>query len=131
MEQSILQMGADALATATTGSCGLPVVYRQGDVTISDLDAVVGRTPFRTESSDGASIVSIHRDFLVWAADMVDANGNLFEPKRGDKIDQDDGDGHLYTYEVNAPAGEPAWRYSDSGNKRMRIHAVRTKTTQS
>ena len=55
------------------------------------------------------------RDFIVGKA-LID-----FEPQVGDEIEFLGS-----TYEVLAPSGEPAWRWSDAFHTAYRIHAKHT-----
>lgn len=74
--------------------------------------AVVGRTIFRTTDVDGIWTRIETRDFIVTKEQLPS------EPKVGDEITFL-GD----AYEVLAPNGEPAWRWSDTFHSAYRIHA--------
>ena len=77
--------------------------------------AVVGRTVFRSTDVDGIWTRIETRDFIVGKA-LID-----FEPQVGDEIEFLGS-----TYEVLAPSGEPAWRWSDAFHTAYRIHAKHT-----
>jgi hypothetical protein len=66
------------------------ITYTQGQTTISDLKATIGRTPF--EVMDGEVMIAYEsRDYIVSAADMVDGNGDPVIPASGDTITDADG----------------------------------------
>lgn len=76
------------------------------------LRAVVGRTVFRSTDESGIWTRIETRDFIV-PRDQLPA-----EPQVGDEI------AFLgNTYEVLAPGGESAWRWSDAFHTAYRIHA--------
>ena len=77
--------------------------------------AVVGRTVFRSTDESGIWTRIETRDFIVGKA-LID-----FEPQVGDEIEFLGS-----TYEVLAPSGEPAWRWSDAFHTAYRIHAKHT-----
>lgn len=88
-----------------------PVSYRQGDTT-AQLDATIGRTIFRL-TAPMAGVERIEsRDYLFSADEFP-----FPEPKRGDRITENG-----FIYEVMAPGGEPAWRWSDPDRLAYRIH---------
>ena len=100
-----------------------PVVYRRG-ATETTLQATVGRTLFSTEDAYGRLQHVESRDYLVRAEDLVLAGVKTL-PESGDEImEAEDADGHVY--EVMAPGGEPAWRWSDPYRKTLRIHTKQT-----
>lgn len=77
--------------------------------------AVVGRTVFRSTDESGIWTRIETRDFIVPREQIPS------EPQVGDEI------AFLgQTYEVLAPAGEPAWRWSDAFHTAYRIHAKHT-----
>lgn len=77
--------------------------------------AVVGRTIFRSTDESGIWTRVETRDFII-------PKGALgFEPQVGDEIEFL---GKIY--EVLAPGGEPAWRWSDAFHTAYRIHAKHT-----
>lgn len=75
------------------------------------VNAVPGRTVFRSEDSYGV-VVRVHSVDFIISADALSG-----EPEKGDEI-------HCNgkRYEVLAPNNEPVWRWSGSGNTAMRIH---------
>jgi hypothetical protein len=95
------------------------VVYRRGAES-REVQATVGRTHF--EQADGAG--SIHRtesrDYLVRAADL-DLGAGPILPRAGDQVLETVGAAVL-VYEVNAPGGEPPFRFSDPDRRTLRIH---------
>ena len=81
----------------------------------STIRAVVGRTVFRSADESGIWTRIETRDFIV-AAGALDA-----PPETGDVIRFRGAD-----YEVLAPNGEPAWRWSDPYRTAYRIHTKHT-----
>ena len=77
--------------------------------------AVVGRTVFRSTDVDGILTRIETRDFIVPKELLAS------EPQVGDEIEFLGN-----TYEVLAPSGEPAWRWSDAFQTAYRIHAKNT-----
>ncbi len=73
--------------------------------------AVMGRTSFRAADESGIWTRVEMRDFIV-PSSQLDA-----EPEPGDEIAWN---GRVY--QVLAPAGEPAWVWSDTFNTAYRIH---------
>ncbi len=101
------------------------IVYLRGAERI-DLTGLawVGRTVFsRVSSEAGASIVFGDRDYLVPVADLALDNGDAIEPERHDRIEETAG-GVTRIYDVLAPSGEVAARYSDALRTTWRIHTV-------
>jgi hypothetical protein len=98
-----------------------PVTYTRKAAPDAPIDltgrAWVGRTVFsRIPNAAGATVVFGDRDYLVAVADLP------AEPERGDRIAETI-NGQAVTFEVMAPASEPAWRYSDPARTVYRIHA--------
>lgn len=82
---------------------------------------VPGASLFNVE--DGAGFGSRYRviDFLIEAADLQ-FDGQATLPGAGDELVIDRPDGQ-HVYRVMSPSGgEPEWRFSDSGNSRLRVH---------
>ena len=77
--------------------------------------AVPGRTVFRSVNDVGAWIRIETRDFIVAASALA------APPETGDVIRFRGAD-----YEVLAPNGEPAWRWSDPYRTAYRIHTKHT-----
>lgn len=104
-----------------------PVLYQRGTVQ-AEVAATIGRTEF--EQFDEAGIVHRveSRDFLVRTADLDLGDGPTL-PKAGDHVRETVGS-TVFIYEVNAPSGQPPWRYSDSYRKALRIHTKLIRTEQ-
>jgi hypothetical protein len=96
------------------------VVYRRGSATVT-LDATVGQTTEKNAIENGIEVRVRMRDYLIAAQDLV-LDGEMAEPKRGDRIEDTEG-GVTRTYELMNPgAGEKEWRWSGSTHTRMRVH---------
>ena len=60
------------------------------------------------------------RDFLVRTAEL-DLGAGPILPRAGDQVRETVGTS-VFVYEVNAPGGQPPWRYSDPYRRVLRIH---------
>jgi len=98
------------------------VLYRRGSDE-KEVRATVGKTEF--EQADDAGLIHRveSRDFLVRAADMDLGSGPIL-PRAGDQIRETVGgeETSVFVYEVNAPGGQPPWRYSDPYRRVLRVH---------
>jgi len=115
----LLRTGVEWLSDLMEEQIGITVTYVRGEASF-DVLAVVGQTAFRITRSYGPGVVVRMRDYLIDAADL--ATGGIYPPEVGDRIEETLGsDTHIH--EVLEPGnGEPAWRWSDEFNQRLRIH---------
>ena len=115
----LLEQGASLLDTQRHAYMARPVVYQRGAAQV-ELNATIGRTEF--EQADEAGLIHRieSRDFLVRTAHLDLGEGPAL-PKAGDRVRETVGT-RLFIYEVNAPGGQPPWRYSDPYRKALRIH---------
>ena len=95
------------------------VVYQRG-AEAKEVLATIGRTEF--EQADDAGLIHRveSRDFLVRAADL-DLGAGPILPRAGDQVRETVG-AQVFVYEVNAPGGQPPFRYSDPYRRVLRIH---------
>ena len=95
------------------------VVYQRG-AEAKEVQATIGKTEF--EQADEAGLIhrTESRDFLVRTADL-DIGSGLVLPRAGDQV-RETVDGTVMVYEVNAPGGQPPFRYSDPYRRVLRIH---------
>lgn len=95
------------------------VVYQRGAES-KEVLATIGKTEF--EQADDAGLIHRveSRDFLVRTADM-DLGSGLTLPRAGDQVRETVG-AQVFVYEVNAPGGQPPFRYSDPFRRVLRIH---------
>ncbi len=95
------------------------VVYRRG-AEEKEVQATIGRTEF--EQADDAGLIHRveSRDFLIRAADLDLGSGPTL-PRAGDQMRETVGT-QVFVYEVNAPGGQPPFRYSDPYRRVLRIH---------
>jgi len=97
------------------------VAYVRAEGLSSEITASVlagmGRSFFRVEDEYGLFQRIESRDYLIEVADLAEFG----EPERGDLI-KDMLDGNVEVFEVMAPNGEDAWRFSDQFRKVYRIH---------
>lgn len=84
------------------------------------LPASSGRSEWDESSADAVVHSYDTRDWLVDAADLIDAFGSPQKLRRG-WIVTDSLDGQRY--EIFSPSGDQPWRYSDRDNQRVRIHS--------
>jgi hypothetical protein len=98
---------------------GVSVTYTRG-ATTRTITALEGRTVFSSQLDGGPRIEFGDRDYLIEAADLT-AFG---EPQLGDRITEVIGS-TTRVWEIKTPGtGEPAWRWSDPGHTRYRVHTV-------
>jgi hypothetical protein len=95
------------------------VVYQRG-AEAKEVLATIGRTEF--EQADDAGLIHRveSRDFLVRTADL-DLGAGPILPRAGDQVRETVGT-QVFVYEVNAPGGQPPFRYSDPYRRVLRIH---------
>ena len=112
---SVLRKAIDALRASEERWFGEEIGYVPLGGTSYRVTAVPGRTVFRQQNEYGAFVRTETRDFIVRREQLA------AEPQKGDEI--------AYggrTYEVLAPNGEPAWRWSDPTHTAYRIHTKLT-----
>ena len=95
------------------------VLYRRG-TDEKEVQATIGKTEF--EQADDAGLIHRveSRDFLVQTGDL-DLGAGPILPRAGDQVRETVGTS-VFVYEVNAPGGQPPWRYSDPYRRVLRIH---------
>ena len=95
------------------------VVYQRG-AEAKEVLATIGKTEF--EQADDAGLIHRveSRDFLIRTADLDLGSGPVL-PRAGDQVRETVGT-QVFVYEVNAPGGQPPFRYSDPYRKALRIH---------
>ncbi len=115
----LLEQGAAFLDDQRHRHMSRPVVYRRG-TDEKEVQATIGRTEF--EQADEAGLIHRveSRDFLIRATDL-DLGAGPIQPRAGDQVREMQGSQGL-VYEVNAPGGQPPWRYSDPYRRVMRVH---------
>lgn len=115
---TLLSRGQAYLNSALGQAGGVAVAYTRGENSVTIANAWVGRTAFKQlpHGASKAAVIWGDRDYLIPAADLV-LGGLAVEPARGDRITE----GSL-VFEVIAPGGEPAWRWSDPQRTRYRVH---------
>jgi hypothetical protein len=115
----LLEQGASFLDTQRHTHMARPVVYQRGAAQV-EVSATIGRTEFEQDDEAGLIHRIESRDFLVRTADLDLGEGPTL-PKAGDRVRETVGSS-VFVYEVNAPGGQPPWRYSDPYRKALRIH---------
>jgi len=95
------------------------VVYQRG-AEAKELQATIGKTEFEQADDSGLIHRTESRDFLVRAADL-DLGAGPTLPRAGDQVRETVG-AQVFVYEVNAPGGQPPFRYSDPYRRTLRIH---------
>ena len=88
---------------------------------IVELLATIGRTEFEQVDEFGIVHKLQSRDFLIRAADL-DLGAGPVLPRAGDQVRETVGTS-VFVYEVNAPGGQPPFRYSDPYRRVLRIHS--------
>lgn len=118
----LLDRGAAFLDAQRHQHLSRPVVYRRG-TDEKEVQATIGTTEFeQVDDVGGAGLIHRveSRDFLVRAADLDLGDGPIL-PRAGDQVRETVGMA-AFVYEVNAPGGQPPWRYSDPYRRVLRIH---------
>ncbi len=115
----LLDRGAAFLDAQRHQHLSRSVLYRRG-TDEKEVQATVGKTEF--EQADDAGLIHRveSRDFLVRTADL-DLGAGPILPRAGDQVRETVGMS-VFVYEVNAPGGQPPWRYSDPYRRVLRIH---------
>ena len=115
----LLEQGAAFLDDQRHRHMSRAVVYKRG-ADEKQVQATIGRTEF--EQADEAGLIhrTESRDFLIRAAGLILGTGPI-QPKAGDQVREQVGT-RVLVYEVNAPGGQPLWRYSDPYRRVMRVH---------
>ncbi len=115
----MLEQGAAFLDDQRHRHMSRAVVYKRGS-DAKEVQATVGRTEF--EQADEAGLIhrTESRDFLIRAADL-DLGSGPIQPRAGDQVRETVGT-QVFVYEVNAPGGQPPFRYSDPYRRTLRIH---------
>jgi hypothetical protein len=122
----LLDRGAGYLTRAMVRAGGRSVTYRRDSPADSvTLIAWLGRTAFARSdlAGTGASIIWGDRDYFIPVASLV-LSGVAVEPQTGTGSRKYDRRGAPH-FRSAGPPGEPAWRYSDAGRTRYRIHTKR------
>ncbi len=118
----LLDRGAAFLDTQRHQHLSRPVLYRRG-TDEKEVLATIGKTEF--EQADDAGLIHRveSRDFLVRTADL-DLGAGPILPRAGDQVRETVGGvgESVFVYEVNAPGGQPPFRYSDPYRRVLRIH---------
>lgn len=115
----LMARAAEFIAGKLAANVSRPVTYvREADS--AALDATVGRSSFDVD--DGHGVMRFEtRDYIVRADALVLA-GVQVQPRRGDRVLEQVGDGSTVAYEVVNIAGSPEWRPCDSSRVLIRIH---------
>ena len=115
----LLDRGAAFLDAQRHQHLSRPVLYRRG-TDEKEVHATIGKTEF--EQADDAGLIHRveSRDFLVRTAEL-DLGAGPILPRAGDQVRETVGTA-VFVYEVNAPGGQPPFRYSDPYRRTLRIH---------
>lgn len=110
----MLQAG-NTMLDASFAMVGVPISYTRDSSTLaSGILAKLGSTLFRADNSNGVTIRTESRDFILRASQLPAE----FEPVTGDEIIHDG-----FRYMVSAPNGEPCWRWHTRQNhSQIRVH---------
>jgi hypothetical protein len=128
---NLLKIGAEYLAGELAAHAAETVTYTRSvaappeeplpDLT-ADIPAVVGRSEFDIQQSDGLLLHTNTVDFIIRVEDLV-LDETATEPVHGDRITYD---GEVY--ELMPIAGENGWRYTDEHRYAYRIHTKHVDT---
>ncbi len=118
----LLDRGAAFLDAQRHQHLSRPVLYRRG-TDEKEVQATIGKTEFeQVDDVGGAGLIRRveSRDFLVRTAEL-DLGAGPILPRAGDQVRETVGTA-VFVFEVNAPGGQPPWRYSDPYRRVLRIH---------
>ncbi|QYU66072.1 hypothetical protein J4558_13785 [Leptolyngbya sp. 15MV] len=115
----LLEQGAAFLDDQRHRHMSRTVVYMRGS-DAKEMLATIGRTEFEQADDAGLIYRVESRDFLIRAADL-DLGAGPIQPRAGDQVRETVGT-QVFVYEVNAPGGQPPWRFSDPYRRVMRVH---------
>jgi len=115
----MLDRGAAFLESQRHQHMTRSVVYRRG-TDEKEVQATIGKTEFEQADDSGLIHRVESRDFLVRTEDL-DLGAGLILPRAGDSVRETVGT-NVFVYEVNAPGGQPPFRYSDPYRRTLRIH---------
>ena len=124
----LLDRGAAFLDAQRHQHLSRPVLYRRG-TDEKEVQATIGKTEFeQVDDVGGAGLIHRveSRDFLVRTAEL-DLGAGPILPRAGDQVRETVGTS-VFVYEVNAPGGQPPWRYSDPYRKTLRVHTKHVST---
>lgn len=121
----LLQSGLAWLDAQRAKHMTQPVVYEREGVAI-EIVATPGRTEFEQADEYGGVQRWESRDWLIATADLV-LDGVAILPRSGDRIRHTAGDTTV-VYEVMAPAGMPAFKYTDPYRNGLRVHTKQVGT---
>jgi len=115
----MLDRGAAFLDAQRHAHMSRTVVYQRG-VEAKEVQATIGKTEFEQADESGLIHRTESRDFLIRTADL-DIGSGVTLPRAGDRVREITGT-QVFVYEVNAPGGQPPWRYSDPYRRVLRVH---------
>ena len=121
----LLEQGSNWLENQRVQHASQTVVYQRGEQSV-EVAATIGKTEFEVDDGHGILQRVESRDYLILSADLV-VGGQTTLPERGDRVRETQSE-KVFVYEVIAPGGEPAWRYSDPYRKTLRIHSKHVAT---
>lgn len=117
-----MAIGASWLVGKMKSEASVSAILRTSTGTTYEINPTPGQSIFEGQSyEDGSSVRIESRDFTV---DIAELDG--YFPQAGDTIEIDSMDAE---YEVFAPDGDHAWRYSSASEKAIRIHTSRVNPT--
>lgn len=115
----LLEQGAAFLEDQRHRHMSRTVAYQRGTDS-KEVQATIGKTEFEQADDSGLIHRVESRDFLVRTEDL-DLGAGLILPRAGDQVRETVGT-NVFVYEVNAPGGQPPFRYSDPYRRALRIH---------
>lgn len=115
----MLDDAATWLADQLDAHVAVTVTYSRDSDSV-ELKATIGQTGFELQNEFGVAYTETARDYLITASLLI-LDGDTVEPAEGDLIVETVG-GESRTFEVRAPDGGPAWRWSDPEAKQYRVH---------
>lgn len=101
---------------------GVSITVLRGAYKCPIANVGIGRSSFvsQDDGDEGGAVTFETRDYLIGVSDYKFDNVPC-EPLEGDRI-QETINGKVLTFRVSKPAGEPEFKYSDSGRTQYRVH---------
>lgn len=119
--RTVVANAVAALHTAVEVLAGEAAKVRV-DGTDVPLTVVLGRRE-SIDSGDESVVAHTSQEIFVDPAQLLDADGNSFDPAHGMLILLEAGG----AYRVSHYSGEKCWRWNDQTKTRMRVHTVEVK----
>ncbi len=116
---NMLRRGEEWLSGKMLAHASGDVEYVRAESSVG-LPAVIGRTPFEEADEHGVIRRSESRDFIFSASSLI-LDDEITTPRKGDRIRELIGD-KWQIYQVGTQGSEPAFRFTDTSRRVIRVH---------